>query len=242
MENFQYRLKHKTHHFLKREKMIILYTGLAAGWLHVLAGPDHLAAIAPLSLDSKKSTWLIGLKWGLGHSGGVILVGLIALLFRELIPVDLISTYSERIVGIILIGIGLWGIKKVVYKNIHIHEHKHDGERHIHIHSHESLDLHNRVGAHNHSHAALGIGVIHGFAGSAHFLGVLPALALPTRFGAIFYLTAFGIGTITAMILFSVIIGVLSIKLSSIGNMAYQGLLMSFSLVAIVIGIIWLFV
>lgn len=222
--------------------MIILYTGLAAGWLHVLTGPDHLAAIAPLSLDSNKSHWMIGLKWGLGHSGGVVLVGLLALLFREIIPVDLISTYSERIVGIVLIGIGLWGIKKVIYKNIHIHEHKHDGERHIHIHSHDTLEIHNKTGSHNHSHTALGIGIIHGFAGSAHFLGVLPALALPTRFGAISYLTFFGIGTITAMILFSVIIGSLSFRFLSFGNRAYQGLLMSFSLAAIVIGVIWFFV
>lgn len=222
--------------------MIIFLTGLAAGAIHVLTGPDHLAAIAPLSVESKKSTWLIGLKWGLGHSGGVFLIGLLALLFRELIPIDLISTYSERIVGIVLIGIGLWGIKKVFYRNIHVHEHKHDGERHIHIHTHSSLNTHNKTEAHNHSHAALGIGIIHGFAGSAHFLGVLPALALPTRVEAVTYLISFGTGTISAMIIFSIIMGSLSIKFASFGNTAYQGLLTTFSLAAIVLGGFWLFV
>lgn len=222
--------------------MIIFLTGLAAGSVHVLTGPDHLAAIAPLSIEGKKSTWLIGFKWGLGHSGGVILIGLLAIIFRELIPIDLISTYSERIVGIVLIGIGLWGIKKVIYKNIHIHEHKHDGEKHIHIHSHDSLDMHNKTGAHNHSHAAFGIGLIHGFAGSAHFLGVLPALALPTRVEAITYLLSFGLGTISAMVIFSIIVGSLSIKIASFGNKAYQGLLTTFSVAAIVLGGFWLFV
>lgn len=98
--------------------MIIFFTGFAAGSVHVLTGPDHLAAVAPLSLDSKKSNWLVGFKWGLGHSAGVILVGVLALLFRELIPIDLISSYSERFVGVILIGIGLWGIKKVFFKSV----------------------------------------------------------------------------------------------------------------------------
>ena len=222
--------------------MIIFFTGFAAGSLHVLTGPDHLAAVAPLSLDSKKSNWLVGFKWGLGHSGGVILVGILALVFRELIPVDLISSYSERFVGVVLIGIGLWGIKKVLYKNIHVHEHKHDGERHIHIHTHDSLAKHDKAEAHNHSHAALGIGIIHGFAGSSHFLGVLPALALPTRLEAITYLVSFGIGTIMAMVVFSVIIGSLSKRFTSFGNKAYRGLLTAFSVAAIIIGGFWIFV
>ncbi len=222
--------------------IVVFITGLAAGSIHVLTGPDHLAAIAPLSIEGKNANWLIGLKWGLGHSGGVILVGLFALLFRELIPIDLISNYSERIVGIVLIGIGLWGIKKVIYKNIHIHEHRHDGERHIHIHTHASLKMHNKTSVHSHSHAALGIGVIHGFAGSAHLLGVLPALALPTRFEAITYLISFGVGSISAMIIFSIIVSSLSVKFSVLGDKAYHGLLTTFSMAAIVLGGFWLFV
>lgn len=222
--------------------IVVFITGLAAGSIHVLTGPDHLAAIAPLSIEGKNANWLIGLKWGLGHSGGVILVGLFALLFRELIPIDLISNYSERIVGIVLIGIGLWGIKKVIYKNIHIHEHRHDGERHIHIHTHASLKMHNKTSVHSHSHAALGIGVIHGFAGSAHLLGVLPALALPTRFEAITYLISFGVGSISAMIIFSIIVSSLSVKFSVLGDKAYRGLLTTFSMAAIVLGGFWLFV
>ena len=222
--------------------MIIFFTGLAAGIVHVLTGPDHLAAVAPLSLDSKKSNWLVGFKWGLGHTGGVFVVALLALLFRELIPVKLLSSYSERIVGVILIGIGLWGMKKVLFKNVHIHEHKHDGQKHIHIHTHNSLNDHNRIEAHNHSHAAFGVGIVHGFAGSSHFLGILPALALPTRLEAVTYLGAFGAGTISAMVLFSMIMGLLAVKFSLFGKKAYKGLLTTFSLAAIVIGGFWLFI
>jgi sulfite exporter TauE/SafE len=222
--------------------MIIFLTGFAAGLIHVLTGPDHLAAIAPLSLNSKKSNWLIGFKWGLGHTGGVFIVGIIALLFREIIPVHLISSYSERVVGVVLIAIGLWGLNKVFYKNVHIHYHKHDGVEHVHIHAHNSLENHNKTEAHNHSHAALGVGIIHGLAGSSHFLGVLPALALPTRAEAITYLLAFGIGTISAMVVFSIAMGLLASRFSMFGNKAYYGLLVSFSMVAIIIGGFWLFI
>ncbi len=222
--------------------MIIFLTGFAAGLVHVLTGPDHLAAVAPLSLNSKKSNWLIGFKWGIGHTGGVFVVAIIALLFRELIPINLLSNYSERFVGVVLIGIGLWGIKKVLFKNIHVHEHKHDGSKHVHIHAHESLEEHNNTEAHNHSHAAFGVGIIHGFAGSSHLLGILPALALPTRLQAVTYLLAFGAGTISAMVVFSIIMGSLADRFSFFGIKAYRGLLITFSVAAIVIGGFWLFI
>ena len=75
--------------------MLIALTGLAAGFIHVITGPDHLAAIAPLSVNNKRSTWLIGFRWGLGHTSGVFIIGMLAMIFREIIPVDLISSYSE---------------------------------------------------------------------------------------------------------------------------------------------------
>ena len=35
----------------------------------------------------------------------------------------------------------------------------------------------------SHAHASFCLGVLHGVAGSSHFFGVLPALALPMRIG-----------------------------------------------------------
>ena len=43
------------------------------------------------------------------------------------------------------------------------------------------------------------MGVLHGVAGTSHFLGVLPALAMPTRAAALVYIAAFGGGSILAM-------------------------------------------
>ena len=58
----------------------VVTSGVVAGALHVVAGPDHLAAVAPLAADGRRRLWRSGLLWGLGHTGGVVAVGLLALL------------------------------------------------------------------------------------------------------------------------------------------------------------------
>ena len=67
--------------------MLAILAGGAAGLLHVLSGPDHLAAVAPISLQGREQSWKTGFRWGLGHAGGVVLVGVLSLLLRELLPV-----------------------------------------------------------------------------------------------------------------------------------------------------------
>ncbi len=220
--------------------MLVILTGLIAGFVHVISGPDHLAAISPISVESKKSGWLIGFRWGLGHTGGVFIVAVIALLFRELIPMDIISSYSERLVGIILIAIGAWGLQKIFSVKLHVHEHIHGGHKHFHFHHHFNRIPHQKKEAHFHTHAALIVGIVHGLAGSSHLLGILPALALPAEIDAVIYLIAFGTGTIAAMMIFSESIGRIARKFESIGELLYLRLSISFSSIAILIGIFWI--
>ena len=77
--------------------------GLTAGLIHVLSGPDHLAAVAPLA-GGRRRAWHAGFLWGLGHSGGVLAVGLLTLALRGALPIDALSSWSERIVGVTPIG------------------------------------------------------------------------------------------------------------------------------------------
>ena len=37
--------------------MTLVLAGLMAGFVHVLSGPDHLAAIAPYAVDGKSRAW-----------------------------------------------------------------------------------------------------------------------------------------------------------------------------------------
>jgi ABC-type nickel/cobalt efflux system permease component RcnA len=178
-------------------------------------------------------------RWGFGHSAGVGVVGLLSLWLRELLPVELLSSWGERMVGVMLLGIGIWGLRKALHRRVHWHPHTHDGEPHVHVHVH-SAKGHAEPEAHVHTHAAFGIGILHGLAGSSHFLGVLPILALPTTAQAVAYLVAFGLGTIASMALFALSIGLLATRFALSSERAYQGLLGFCSIAALAVGGFWL--
>jgi ABC-type nickel/cobalt efflux system permease component RcnA len=143
--------------------------------LHVISGPDHLAAVTPLVVETKRKAWKIGLSWGLGHIIGMLLIGVLFLFFKEYIPIEEISKYSEQIVAIVLIGVGIWAFYRIFneqksHKHPHIHS---DNEPFVHIHKHDHDKNHSE-----HSHkkvikqnliSSFGIGFIHGLAGVAHF-------------------------------------------------------------------------
>jgi ABC-type nickel/cobalt efflux system permease component RcnA len=202
---------------LNSSLIIITATGLLAGTIHVFTGPDHLAAIGPFASNRPKKSWQIGWWWGMGHTGTVWLIGIIVFFFKELIPVNGLSIWGERLVGITLVALGIWGIQKAFRTKIHVHSHKHGGTNHTHVHVHNEHAAHdasrelNEQGqaAHQHKHAPFSIGVLHGFAGSSHLLAILPALALPGALNAVTYVFSFGVGTVLAMMLFSWIMGLL---------------------------------
>lgn len=191
--------------------------GLFASAIHVVSGPDHLAAVTPLAIDTRLRSWLVGLGWGAGHTMGMLLIGLLFVLFRNLIPIEAISAYSESIVGLVLIAIGVWAFWRIFGKPFHSHHahpHTHNEENttYTHVHEHD----HPAMNQHKHSHSkvikqsffsAMAIGIIHGLAGVSHLVGVLPTLAFPTAFDSGMYLTGFGIGTILTMVVFSFLMG-----------------------------------
>src|SRR5262245_10652641 len=93
--------------------MLTLLTGAAAGFFHVLSGPDHLAAVAPMAVADGERGWLAGWTWGIGHASGVVVVAVLAVMLRTMLPpIERISAWSERLVGVALIGIGLWALRR----------------------------------------------------------------------------------------------------------------------------------
>ncbi|MDD2632124.1 MAG: sulfite exporter TauE/SafE family protein [Bacteroidales bacterium] len=236
--------------------MIQFITGLTAAAAHVVSGPDHLAAVTPLAIESRRKAWGIGLAWGAGHTLGILVIGILFLLFRDVIPVERISEHSELLVGIILILIGAWAISKVFIKskNHHHHPHMHTTEDgayiHQHDHDHNQNTEHVAAEAHRHQHArrhrqnikaSLGVGVFHGLAGVSHLLAILPTLALPTKMDAALYLIGFGVGTLAAMMLFAAILGFVSGKTAIAGRAATHNLLRIVGgAAAIIIGIWWI--
>ncbi|PKP13056.1 MAG: hypothetical protein CVU08_07400 [Bacteroidetes bacterium HGW-Bacteroidetes-3] len=120
-----------------------LIAGIIAAILHVISGPDHLAAVTPFAIESKKKAWKVGLFWGIGHLLGMLSIGVLFLMFRELIPIEKISMHSEKMVGFILIGLALWIFFKIFKdEKQHTHTHVHvEGFPFIHEHPHNHDDF-----------------------------------------------------------------------------------------------------
>jgi hypothetical protein len=205
--------------------------GTAAGAAHVVAGPDHLAALAPMSAHSPKRAMRTGAAWGLGHGAGVVVLGGLGQLARDFIDIQRISAFSELLVGFLLVGIGLWALKRASAIAVHTHDHSHDGSTHHHLHVHASSETHA-----DHSHAAFWVGALHGTAGGGHLLGVLPSLALPPAQAAA-YLSAYLVAAVASMTAFSVMIGRIT---GSRGPRTLRRILQGTAAASVVIGIAWI--
>ena len=215
-----------------------LLAGLAAGAVHALSGPDHLAAVAPLGAQGVRgAAWRVGASWGAGHAVGVALLAVLALLARDWLEPAWASAWGERLVGLGLIAIGAWGLGRATGRWAHSHPHRHAEGVHAHIHLHRPGG---RREVHSHSHASLAIGALHGIAGGSHLLGILPALAVPGDRAALGYVAGFSVGTVAAMAAFAALAGRLASVARARGPGLSHAVLGACSLAAILVGVFWL--
>lgn len=224
------------------------FAGLIASMLHVIMGPDHIAAVLPFVIEAKRKAWKIGLFWGIGHIFGMLLIGSLFLLFKELIPIEKISEYSEQLVGLVLVIIGVWAFVKIFKSephHVHLHVHS-ENQPLLHKHSHEHA--HNPTHEHVHSAeekqgylASFWIGVLHGLAGIAHFVLFIPVLGFKNNLAAGFYIVGFIFGILVAMTVFSLIVGKISGFTKNEHNQnLYKGIRLAGGIFAIAIGLYWM--
>jgi len=171
----------------------------------------------------------------MGHASGVVVVAVLAVLLRDALPpVAVLSAWSERLVGGALIGIGLWALRRSA--RLRPAHHAHGPLSHQHLIVHAGPQWARRIG---HAHTAFYLGVLHGVAGSSHFFGVLPALALPTRGAAIAYILAFGVGTVVAMTAFAAVVGSASARWTHESRL-HRVMMTTAAVLAILVGGVWL--
>lgn len=219
--------------------MFALLSGLAAGAAHVVTGPDHLAALAPIAVDRPLHAMGLGLRWGLGHGIGVVALGGLGMGARHVVDVDAISAWSEFAVGFMLIAMGLWALRRATRMVVHAHGHDHadqPAEEHAHLHVHDGGREHDAAAHRGHAHAAFFVGMLHGAAGTGHLLGVLPSLALPTGQAAI-YLSAYFVAAVLSMGLFGAMMGRF---VQRWGQGALRRIMYGVSSAAVAIGAVWI--
>lgn len=211
------------------ELTLAIGTGLVAGLVHVVSGPDHLAAVLPFAVSRPQRALRVGLYWGMGHGLGVILLGLGFLALREIAPIEQISEASELLVGVLLVGLGIWALRRSRLIVVHAHDHDHDREEHAHPHVHVAdpsvdADDHPVAGRHDrHHHSTLGFGFVHGLAGVGHLIVASPLLALG-KLAAGLYLGSYLFGGVVAMAIFARLAGTLARRPSRVpGALRFAG-------------------
>ncbi|KAK1942008.1 hypothetical protein P3T76_006330 [Phytophthora citrophthora] len=97
----------------------IISTGLLLGIVHVLTGPDHLSALAAMSNGGSWRAFALGLRWGCGHSLGLIIMTAIFFAAGQTIDLDATGEYLNYVVGVFMIALGLW-TGRSVYGKYHL--------------------------------------------------------------------------------------------------------------------------
>eukprot|EP00252_Welwitschia_mirabilis_P015452 TRINITY_DN3398_c0_g1_i1.p1 TRINITY_DN3398_c0_g1~~TRINITY_DN3398_c0_g1_i1.p1 ORF type:complete len:390 (+),score=66.18 TRINITY_DN3398_c0_g1_i1:345-1514(+) len=217
----------------KTEFVSAAWSGFLAGCLHTLSGPDHLAALAPLSIGrTKMESAIVGALWGCGHDAGQVIFGVIFLLLKDRLRIEIVRAWGTRVVGMTLLVIGAIGIREateVPTPCVSID----GGECDVAM-AESAQDMTSgkkKVGL-----ATFATGIIHGLQPDA-LMVILPALALPSRLAGSAYLCMFLCGTVMAMGSYTVFIGSCSEALKKRVPRITEKLTWVSSLIAITFGV-----
>ena len=184
---------------------VLLTLAFGLGLVHSLDA-DHVMAVTNLATGrvELKSTIQFCLRWAIGHGLILFIVGVLVFIVGIHLP-ESVSQYAEIMVASILILLGIYVLYEVLYRRIHIHFHQHDDmPQHAHWHSHATHS------SHRHKHTAMFIGMLHGLAGSAPLLALIPLGITQQPLHGFLYLVIFSLGVIVSMLVFGGVLGYVS--------------------------------
>lgn len=216
------------------QSVLLLLTGLVLGMRHAF-DRDHVAAVThfiSLEPDPLKSAWF-GFRWALGHAVAVLALGSLILILRlKLDPA--FERYAELAVGITLIALGIWRLILLWQERRHTHRHAHRHTEHSHAHSHEPGR------AHIHRFAPTLVGMVHGTAGAAEVLVLIPITLISTTWLAYLYIALFSLGCALTMSLYGYVVGRFYRRADATGQRIYRTLVILTSASGLALGAIWI--
>lgn len=209
--------------------------GSLLGMRHALE-PDHLAAVSTLISHERngRRAALLGLCWGLGHTGGLVVVGAALVVLRAELP-PAVAELFEFAVALMLVALGARTVRQAARLDRAGSPHLHQGG--IVMHAHSGLPAHVHIGTWTLARRPLIVGAIHGLAGS----GALTALVLttlPSTPARIAYMALFGLGSTLGMAMLS---GLLGWPLARLGGNArlMRGVSATVGALSVVLGVVW---
>ena len=190
--------------------------GLLMGVIHVVTGADHLSAVATLSCGNDRyAATVLGVRWGVGHCVGLLVVFLAVLAASEEIDrasVRGVEKHMGIVVGLLMLGLGAYGLWDARAAGDGGHGGDAPSRRYGALDDPEPGDGVKRAlfrdpddedeeeaGASKRGQGAVAIGVVHGAAGPGAILGVLPAVALRRTELVFGYFAGFCVATVATM-------------------------------------------
>jgi sulfite exporter TauE/SafE len=172
-------------------------------------------------------------KWALGHGATLLVIGIAAYgLGLAITPAA--SALAEHAVGLVLMLIGIGVLWRIRREHLHAHFHSHgDTPAHLHWHAHAPAPVSGM--AHRHTHTPVLVGLIHGLAGSAPLLALLPIAQHGAWFG-LAWLLLFSAGVLLAMLAFGGVLGLVTSQLARRSERALTGLRALVGLAALGLG------
>ena len=192
--------------------------GFVLGLQHA-TDPDHLVAVATIVTRSRRfrDGAMVGVLWGIGHAVTLTLAGGIVILLNVTLPATL-TTGLELLVAGAIVALGVFRLREALREFggaapahlladhdhadggvFHSHPHEHGGRVHAHPHVHPEPSLLGVLGGVRPiALRALGIGALHGLAGTAA-VSLLILATLRTPLEGFVYLGVFALGTIAGM-------------------------------------------
>lgn len=205
----------------------VLLLGLMVGIFHAFDA-DHVVAMATLvnQKSKKKEILKYATKWGGGHGGILLFLGCLLAFVGVELPAWFVH-YSEVMVGVLLVylGVRLWFFLK---NNLNIYKSN----------SYESINENINENAGPHDHTPLFIGMLHGVAGSAPVLALLPNM-LETQF--LLHIFLFSTGCLLGMFCFGLALGVFQLHIKQINSTLAHTFARLLSITSISLGTYWVF-
>jgi hypothetical protein len=160
--------------------------------------PDHLVAVTSLVAadgGDTRAAARLGTWWGLGHGATLIVLGVPLIVFKSSLP-RWLEAGAEKAIGLVIVSLALRVIWKWLRGDYRAGRHSHPAAVHRHLRRGASAGhRHRRVRS---PRQALGIGVLHGLAGTGA-VTVLLLAALPTQLEALLALLIFAPASIASM-------------------------------------------
>ncbi|KMT63751.1 sulfite exporter TauE/SafE family protein [Catenovulum maritimum] len=219
----------------------LIWLGISIGIVHAFDA-DHVMAMTAFVSDKLKwrKVAMYCFKWGIGHGLVLLILGSLLVVFQIQLA-DVWSQTAETLVGVLLIVLGISLLRRIRKQKLKLIRHSHGETTHTHLVLADEINrTGNKLPRLKHEHQPLFVGVLHGLAGSAPVLAILPAMMSQTKISGIFYLFAFSLGCLIGMSVFGVLVGHMQNKVLEISTKLFDIFRFLIAFTSISLGGYWL--